>query len=96
MIEETIKFKQKNWTGMFAEVTFRENGDRTEFEMLGYDFVAIKDGKVVRIFESGNLCNIPVFTLHLVDNIWACNDCGIYRENEDFRILAGQMISNLY
>jgi hypothetical protein len=94
MIEETIKFKQKNWTGMSIEVTFKQNDDKTEFEMLGYEFIAIRNGSMVQVFNSEMESEFPLFTLHFIDNIWACNE-GIYRENEDFRILAGQMISNL-
>jgi hypothetical protein len=96
MTEETIKFQQKNWTGMSAEVTFRENGDRIEFEMLGYEFQAIKNDEVVQVFNIEMPGKTPLFILRRIDNMWACNEHGIYRENEDFRVLAGQMISNLF
>lgn len=95
MTEETIKFQQKNWTGMSTEVTFKESGNRTEFEMLGYEFQAIRDREMIQVFNTEMPGKTPLFTLYLIDNIWACNECGIYRENDDFRILAGQMISNL-
>jgi hypothetical protein len=96
MTVETLKVQQKNWTGMYSEVTFITNDDVTEFEIYDYQFQAIQEDNVVKVFNSESSCKYPICTLHLIDDMWACSNCGIYRENEDFRILAAQMIFNLY
>lgn len=96
MSKETIKFKQKNWTGMTCEVTFVTNENITEFEIYDYQFQAIKENDVVKVFNSESSSTFPNFTMYLIDGVWGCICCGIHRENEDFRVLAAQIIFNLY
>ena len=96
MIEKTLKIQQKNWSGMISEVTFITNDNVTEFKIYDYQFQAIQDDNVVNVFNSESSCKYPVCTLYFIDGMWICSNCGIYRENEDFRILAAQMIFNLY
>ena len=107
---EAITLPLNNWTGRSATVTFKDmvGGQGFTFEMYGYDFEVQPapcddtDVECLVLFNMGNVDpDEPVLRMHRMypeqkGSEWHAESMDVHRSHKDPRVLAAQMVGNLY